>query len=139
MNRKVHWGWGALALVLFFGLMASVAHAQSLKAEIPFEFVVGDKRMPVGEYTVKPFTPQAVMIQSKDCNSSAIVLSSAVQAKKFQESGKLVFNRYGDQYFLSQIWTPGTFNGRLVPKSRLEREIATLGSEPRIAALTLKR
>ena len=35
---------------------------------------------------------------------------------------RLVFNRYGDQYFLHQIWTTGVYYYEL-PKSRTERWI----------------
>jgi len=37
---------------------------------------------------------------------------------------KLVFSRYGDQYFLSQIWMAGNEAGYQLPKSRREVEVA---------------
>ncbi len=45
-----------IALTLFAGLMVPATQAQSimLKADIPFDFVVGEKRLPSGEYHVKP-------------------------------------------------------------------------------------
>ena len=52
-----------------------------------------------------------------------------MQARKISDVGKLVFNRYGDQYFLSKIWAPSSDTGRELPKSRLEREVAQRLSE----------
>ena len=118
-----------IALTLFAGLMVPATQAQSimLKAEIPFDFVVGDKQLHSGEYNVKQTHPGVMLIQSKDARSSAMVLTTAADAGKISDVGKLVFNRYGDQYFLSKIWTSDS--GRQLPKSRLEREVAQRLSE----------
>jgi hypothetical protein len=118
-----------IALTLFAGLMVPATQAQSimLKADIPFDFVVGDKQLHSGEYNVKQPHPGVVLIQSNDASSSAMVLTTAAQAGKISDVNKLVFNRYGDQYFLSKIWASDS--GRQLPKSRLEREVAQRLSE----------
>jgi hypothetical protein len=118
-----------IALTLFAGLMVPATQAQSiiLKADIPFDFVVGDKQLHSGEYNVKQTHPGVMLIQSKDARSSAMVLTTAAEAGKISDVGKLVFNRYGDQYFLSKIWASDS--GRQLPKSRLEREVAQRLSE----------
>ena len=120
-----------IALTLFAGLMVSATQAQSimLKADIPFDFVVGDKRLSSGEYHVKSLDQVTMQIQSKDARSTAIVLTTGMQAAKISDVGKLIFNRYGDQYFLSKIWAPSSDSGRELPKSRLEREVAQRLSE----------
>ena len=120
-----------IALTLFAGLMVPATQAQSimLKADIPFDFVVGDKQLRSGEYNVKQPHPGVMLIQSKDALSSAMVLTTAAQAGKISDVGKLVFNRYGDQYFLSKIWAASSDSGRQLPKSRLEREVAQRLSE----------
>lgn len=116
-----------IALTLFAGLMVPATQAQSiiLKADIPFDFVVGDKQLHSGEYNVKQTHPGVMLIQGT--RSSAMVLTTAADGGKISDVGKLVFNRYGDQYFLSKIWTNDS--GRQLPKSRLEREVAQRLSE----------
>jgi hypothetical protein len=106
--------------------MVPATQAQSimLKADIPFDFLVGDKRLPSGQYHVKSLNPVLTQIESKDARSTAIVLTTGMQAAKISDVGKLVFNRYGDQYFLSKIWAPSSNSGRELPKSHLEREVA---------------
>ena len=44
--------------------------------------------------------------------------------RRAQETTKLVFHRYGSQYFLAQIWTAGNDRGQELPKSGREREVA---------------
>lgn len=55
------------------------------------------------------------------------------------ENSKLVFNRYDDQYFLSQVWTSGNSYGRGLFKSSRERslgrEMAKKGAEYQTVAI----
>jgi hypothetical protein len=114
-----------IALTLFAVLMVPATQAQSiLKAEIPFDFAVGNKWLPAGEYQVKPLSERVTLIQSQDARSSAAAMTIKVHAGKTSDVGKLVFNRYGEQYFLSKIWAPSSDTGRELTKCRLEREVA---------------
>jgi hypothetical protein len=63
------------------------------------------------------------LIQSADRQVAMIVLPNACTLGKRQKT-KLVFHRYGDRYFLAQVWTAGSDQGRELPKSRRETEIA---------------
>ena len=66
-------------------------------------------------------------LQSGDDRSAIMALTLDVQPTKRVSQGTLVFNRYGDRYFLSQVWTPGHI-GRQLNTSALEREmIAKIG------------
>jgi hypothetical protein len=114
-----------IALTLFAVLMVPATQAQSIfKAEIPFDFAVGNKWLPAGEYKVKPVSERVTLIQSQDARSSAVAMTIEVHAGKTSDVGKLVFNRYGEQYFLSKIWVLSSDTGRELTKSRLEREVA---------------
>jgi frataxin-like iron-binding protein CyaY len=46
-----------------------------------------------------------------------------IQVLNAKNESKLVFNKYGDQYFLEQIWLSGQQEGTQVPESRSERTI----------------
>jgi len=124
MYKHVNQVLTALTLVAWLMVPATQAQSIMLKADIPFDFLVGDKRLPSGEYHVKSRHQVLTQIQSKDAHSTAIVLTTGMQAGKIADAGKLVFNRYGDQYFLSKIWAAWSDMGRQLPKSRLEREVA---------------
>ena len=43
---------------------------------------------------------------------------------RLSEGTKLVFHRYGDRYFLAQIWVAGNNSGSELPKSPREVEVA---------------
>lgn len=117
-------------LSLLMILSVSQAHAQSsreMTAKIPFSFSVGNKTFPAGEYSVTRLNPQsdkaALAIRSADGRMSKVALAMPVQASAPRERATLVFTRYGDQYFLSQIWTPADNTGLELPVSRSERTL----------------
>jgi hypothetical protein len=56
-------------------------------------------------------------------------------AVKPMRIGSLVFHRYGDEYFLSEIWPAGSSTGRGLPKSRAERELKRKAQDNQIAAM----
>ncbi len=117
-------------LIAAVALMAALvsAHAQSpgpVVADIPFEFAVGGKSLRAGEYSLRAFTTNgdALLISSKDSNDKAIRLTQSIQARIVPQQGKLVFHRYGQRYFLSEVWTAGERTGQQLRKSDEERAI----------------
>ena len=133
--------FNALAVISLFGMLAApVVQAQSgmLVANIPFQFNVGKAVLPSGEYHVKAMNPTTFLIQSKDGHQAAVANTIGVSSSKEEDNGKLVFNRYGNQYFLSKVWRPGNREGRELLKSRAEIEIAKSISSPEATTVAVK-
>ena len=109
-------------------LMSALAYADTatMKVNIPFSFVVGKTMLPAGEYSVKGlgFDGSAISIRKSDNAANSLTLSIACESLKTPQQSKLVFHRYGDRYFLVQIWTAGSNSGHQFPKSRREAEMA---------------
>ncbi len=105
-----------------------------VRANIPFDFVIGTKTFPQGTYTVKPLNtgPNVLVISGQDNNEAALALSITVSAKDTEDnSPKLIFHRYGNQYFLSQVWSGAGLVGKELLKSQQELEFLAQGiSEP---------
>ena len=121
-------------------LTVATIHAQgsqALHVNVPFGFHVGASTLPSGEYTVDTdVAPGAVRLRSADSKSTVIIQSNAVESLRTSSQGKLVFHRYGDEYFLYQIWKSGANTGRELRKSRREIEVAATmrrGTEPIMA------
>lgn len=120
-----------ITLMVLIGSMAVAAQAQNngrpqLVAEIPFEFNVGNKTLPAGEYLVRSVSddsPNVVLsIQSRDGKAGAMLMMRSVEGKA-SKSAKLMFNRYGNQYFFAQTWLDGYNTGLEAPRSRAERAV----------------
>ena len=122
-----------LSLVLMLTAVSVCAQSERSKfTNIPFNFIVGQKTLPAGEYTVEPNRKDSHnvwLVQSREGNATALFATMPVRANQTQEETKLVFHRYGDQYFFSQIWTLGGNTGRELLMPRLERELAKNGIE----------
>jgi hypothetical protein len=95
---------------------------QQIRADVPFDFVVGDKTLAAGEYSVSQISSAGgIAVRSRDGEQGAIRLSHAVLDRNPRQKTSLTFLRYGNQYFLSQIWVSGSAEGRQVLKSKAER------------------
>jgi hypothetical protein len=112
-----------------------VAQAQDqLAVNIPFDFVAGNTQLPAGEYTVTASAPthSIILISRKDSTTSAFIITNAAVSSEPQSESKLVFNRYGNRYFLSQVWEQGNSQGRQLLKSAREKEMSQLAKlEPK--------
>ena len=117
-----------LSLLLILTAVSVAAQSERNRfRNIPFSFNVGGKTFPAGEYIVGPNRKdydKVWLVQSLDGHTSALIATISVRASETQEKTKLVFHKYGDQYFLSQIWTAGGNSGRELILPRQERELA---------------
>jgi len=126
-------------------VLSLIVAAQAVRADepmlvnIPFAFVAGNVTLPAGEYRVQKLDGNSavVLIRCSDANASAMVLSNAAQAKETQNQSKLVFKRYDNRYFLSQVWKAGSIRGRELLKSQAEKEIARSASIKTTGEVTL--
>src|SRR5262245_34174109 len=103
-----------LGLGLLLAVSAAKAQEPRVKANIPFDFVVGDRVMPAGEYLVSPngSASTAIAVRSLDKPDAALVITHACATSGPSKDTKLVFHALAGRYFLSQIWTEGYSQGR---------------------------
>jgi hypothetical protein len=116
-----------LMLLLTMAFMTAVATANGqsqhkLNALIPFEFIVGDKTLAAGQYEVSAvgITQEALAIRGRESNDNVIRLVMTKEPKE-NKSARLVFHRYGNTYFLSEVWEGGGGVGRQLKQSGQER------------------
>ena len=133
---------GLLAVMTIVAASVS-AQAQSLSyrltANIPFDFSVAGKKLPAGEYWINRAQQgngdTVVQIRSTDGHANIARLTIPINTYKPVKKGTLVFHRYGEEYFLSEIWPAGGLTGRELPKSNAERELARKAQDKGIAAM----
>ena len=118
----------AIALGVLVPVMTKPAMAQSREmiADIPFNFTVCTQQMPAGKYKVRPITSATtnlLLVRSEDGQSAEIACTRDVQSSKRTTDGKLIFNRYGNQYFLTEMWFQGETTGNQVMKSVREEAL----------------
>ena len=141
-------GLRMFAMLAFFATLAAApAYAQS-KADIPFDFQIKNEKIPAGQYTVERANHSGItvlLLRNADGRGIEMSTSMSVQASTSADQGKLVFHKYGDQYFLYQVWEAGNNAGHELPKSRheraVERELAMAqpAAQRKTVALVLRR
>jgi hypothetical protein len=128
MNRKLYSTFAMLSLLLMMAVVSVQAQSRGkIAVTIPFEFQIGNKTLPAGEYSVKQLTPNSMLVQSDDGQASALVVTNnRVQADINERAAqeRLVFHQYGSQYFLSQVWLVRGGDGRELNKTGAERQAA---------------
>jgi hypothetical protein len=103
--------------------LGSTAHAQRaeqvIKANIPFEFAVGDQVFPAGSYSLVSTAPALLELRDTEGRTLAKVLTNSVETVKTPTSPKLQFNREAGRYSLAQVWQENYSIGQqLPPKSQ---------------------
>jgi hypothetical protein len=104
---------------------ASVASAQTLKADIPFAFRAGDKVMSPGSYLVTLRGPNhnIVRLYNRDASESVLALGSAFAdpAESWTASGApvLAFECAGTRCALATIWSGGPHRALTIAHPKL--------------------
>ncbi len=118
------------------GAAVSTAAAQAISTvTIPFAFHAGPTLMPAGVYRVQSLNDLSFWLYSEDRDRSAVALATTTSGST-APAKKLVFNRYGNRYFLSAILDGRGECEKSFGPSKLERTVrveeASLGDEGRV-------
>ena len=119
-------GSSLIACALSLGSLVATqsASAQSTsvaEVNIPFAFHTPTQTLPAGAYRVDR-TGNLLILTSTDSKAAGFVLTHSAIKTQAPNHGYVVFERYGDTYYLEQIWTAGENTGIECPKGRAEKE-----------------
>jgi hypothetical protein len=96
-----------VGVCLIAGMVVPVS-AQSgtvmLRGEVPFDFVSANRSIPAGQYSIEVWQAH-VRIYDANRHPVQMTLSNPRQSNRNEEKPRLVFHKYGDTYFLYQVWT----------------------------------
>jgi len=137
--------YGAL-MILALALAVSVPMAQAQArtvANVPFDFSLNQKSMSAGTYEISAHGDKVLLVCNLDTSEARLVIEP-MQVEASQASGiphaKLVFHRYGDAYFLSQIWDGRGNIGIAFPESKREKEqqlAKSVDNQPEIVVIAM--
>jgi hypothetical protein len=118
-----------LVMLLVATSFGKTANEARIKAVIPFDFSVEKQVLPAGTYVVTQVRDGLYQIQREDRHGAMASMQTTALGGPTSTNNdtKLIFNKYGDQYFLSQFWASGQPEGRAVLKSHSERELLKKG------------
>jgi hypothetical protein len=122
----------AFALAALVTAGTAMAQEHAVKANVPFDFTVGNAHVPAGAYTIWS-TGSANLIEIRNDSGKVTIFGSGYTSDQKSETGKLVFDKYGDRYFLREILCSTVALNMELPVSKAEknaqRQQASLQSE----------
>ena len=119
-------------MLLLFALTVcpSKAHAQivgNLEVNIPFQFHAGNAKLPPGKYVIRMLDDSdltVMEITSADGSTSALFEVQEAEANSTPAKSELIFNKYGNRYFLAKLFDEGNPSGSQVLKSAYEKRVS---------------
>jgi hypothetical protein len=98
----------------------------SLDVNVPFAFTANNQHLPAGPYRVQLVSDRFLSISNVKTASTVVVMVRPEQGRSFESYRRLVFDREGNQSYLTQVWSANT-NGysKLTSRPRRDQELRT--------------
>ena len=123
---------GCLSLAALAVVLTAPVSAQTVavRASVPFDFIVGGRTMPAGDYVLGTTGSFGLLrVQNAAAGiTTAFVASNLADGPLDEDKAFVTFRRYGGDYFLAEIWNGSAATGRSIPVSPTEREKAKSAS-----------
>ncbi len=104
-------------------LAAPLFAQRGVQSDIPFDFYVGNSQlMPSGTYQITPCAANVAVVRNCDSGVSVFHLTHP-SGKEDKVRGKLVFHKYGDKYFLSEVLGPAYSTSVVLPLAKNEKKV----------------
>ena len=128
-------------LSFFIGLICALTihpakvHAQiigELEVNIPFQFYAGSTKLPAGDYVVHMLDQsdlKIMEISSANGSMSALFQVGDAEANPAPRKSELIFNKYGNRYFLAKVFDEGNPDGSKVSESQYEKRVGQAAAE----------
>ena len=118
---------GFIWMVLIVTGLCSVpvfGQARQTTYHVPFDFVIGQKTFAAGDYEVSSVFESSLALRHSDGTPGIVISAKHVATADRSMPCMLIFNRYGNTYFLSQAWLGLRDRGWELYVSDAEKEIA---------------
>jgi len=113
-----------LAGVFAIGALASASHAvaqEAVMVNVPFDFQNGLGHFPAGTYRIELQPGHMMQLRATTSNVSGFSIAYPEERLKAPETGKVVFQRYGNHVYIREVWIAGETTGYRCPTSRNEQ------------------
>jgi len=116
-------GFTAIVLGMTAALIAPASQAFGqaplVSVTVPFDFQDGSQHLKAGRYVVT--MPYEQILQLQGTKLSALTLSRPEINVKPSATSKVIFRKYGDQYFLREVWIANRTEHQVLPKTKAEK------------------
>jgi len=117
---------GCLLSLLVVGTTRAQDPGTAIRASIPFDFIVKGRTYPAGEYEISRVMDEPIGLLLRNVHNKhdeVVFETEPIEGRKMPKRDLLIFNRYGDSYFLSEVFTAGEQTGEELYPSHAERQL----------------
>lgn len=121
MRNQIYRAIAILSMV--FGLAGAGVHGQTpskLEVDIPFEFSAGKATLKAGVYSVR--RSSASLLVLRDSDGKTVILNAPLSVESRDKGERLVFNKSGEKFVLTQVWLTGETGRQLIPSVEIKGE-----------------
>ena len=132
MRNQIYRVIAIFGILLGLGVGSVLAQAPSrVEVNIPFQFSAGKTTLKPGVYTIERMSGNLVKLSCVE-NKASMLLNAPVNLTSTdpEATERLVFNKYGDEYFLAQIWLTADSGRQLLKQKKAQ--------EPELVELSLR-
>jgi hypothetical protein len=124
MKKQVLWLTLILMAVVSSAAVSTKAQTNyGVRANVPFDFTVGDKTFAAGKVVARGGTAShAGPLSISNKGQHEFRMARQLPGGGRSDLPRLIFRRYGNQYFLAEVWI-GSNSGWEIVKSRSEKAI----------------
>ena len=122
MKRQIVMSLSATLFLLALLALPAYGQGPTITVNIPFEFSLGDKAYPAGEYAFSALKENVIAMEKDGRIKIGLFLADHLSGRI--DSAQVRFQCYEKQCFLSQVWIPGLDDGFQPRRSRSESEVA---------------
>lgn len=128
--------------VLAISLMTTTTHAQSrslkLRFDVPFAFTVENTTFSAGQYEVTQPARWILMVRNINSQSSGFEHARVARSSKEADGRvRMVFHRYGNEYFLVGVSDGSIDSTYDLRESREEQRLADVSPRPQLKVVSL--
>jgi len=117
----------ALAITPFSPACCAQDAGMLVKVEVPFAFDTDSQHFDAGVYTIR--TENEHILRFQGTSQSELVMTWVEDNAQAAKTGKAMFQKYGDRYFLSEISIAGKSRHLYFWPSRAEQELQVAGNK----------
>lgn len=125
---------GLATLVGLAGVSAASAQSPSMTAMVPFQFTIGKTSIPRDVYEVSRAGGRGDTLLFRSARRAFFVVGHRTESIDRNDAPRLVFHRYGEQYFLREVRLLDSL-GMTLPTTREERQAAERRADGRSPAV----
>lgn len=128
-----------LAVAGLLTLSPLSAQSRAVDFNIPFQFYVGDTTLPAGQYGIAfDHSFNRILVSATGLEDAVWILPHKIAGKGEDLQAATVtlkFHRYGDTYFLREVWRNGREEGLSLPMTKAEKRAAREGNFRQVALI----